>query len=383
MRCLIPLILWMLLVFPGSTVVFHIVDSNENPVKGAEIYFCARKEVTDAEGNATFKDIPDLSNTPYGGCALEIKKEGYLTIADAFAVVQDMELTYVLYSDIMTTISGIVYFDSSDNPAPFVVIRIYDALTDESLPSVLTDGEGRFSFELSVDRRVYVIVSDYETQRFYLEPGKEQVLVINTKGITTDVGITVRDSKGRPLVDVSVTLKSGTIFEGKTDSKGTIIFRNVPYGDYIIIIEKEGYITITEDVSIVSLGRDEQYQLDFILEKATGTVTIQVYQPGEPAISRLVITFEGKEILQISVKETETLTLEPGTYFFAVDAVGFEPVKKQVIVIEGQNTFVDFRLEKSQRTVRVKSESFPWEILLIPGGAVLILIFLWRRHSTA
>ena len=382
MKWLLPVLI-LFLLSPGSTVTFIVLDSSENPLEGADIYFCGRKAVTDAEGVATFEDIPDLSNTPYGGCTLEIKKEGYLTVTDAFAVTEDVVLTYILYSDVMATISGIVYFDSSDNPAAFVALRVYDGLTGEQLPSVLTDSEGRFSFELSVDRSVYIVVSDYGNQKFYVTAGKEQVLVVNTKGIVTDVEVSVRDAKGRPLEDVLVSLESH-VHEGRTNTKGIVVFKNVINGDYTITLEKEGYVSITEDVSVLSPERGGVYRLDFVLEKAVGTVMVHViYQSGEVVSSRLTITIGGEEIVQKTIERSETITLEPGQYTFTVEAVGFEPVKRQVLVLEGRTTSVDFELEKSQRTVKVTTEKFPTEIVvgLCAAGVVLILIYIWKRQS--
>lgn len=379
MKWLLPVLI-LFLLSPGSTVTFIVLDSSENPLEEADIYFCGRKAITDAEGVATFEDIPDLSNTPYGGCTLEIKKEGYLTVTDAFAVTEDVVLTYVLYSDVMATISGIVYFDSSDNPAAFVALRVYDGLTGEQLPSVLTDSEGRFSFELSVDRSVYILVSDYENQKFYVTAGKEQVLVVNTKGIVTDVEVSVRDAKGRPLEDVFVRLESH-VHEGRTNAKGTVIFTNVTNGDYTITLEKEGYVSITENVSVLSPERGGVYRLDFVLEKAVGTVMVHVIYHGDIVSSRLTITSGGEEIVQKTIEGSETITLEPGQYTFTVEAVGLEPVKRQVLVLEGRTTSVDFELEKSQRTVKVTTEKFPTEVVagLCAAGVVLILIYIWKR----
>lgn len=382
MKWLFLPVLILFLLSPGSTVTFIVLDSHENPVEGADIYFCARKAVTDHEGTAAFEDIPDLSNTPYGGCTLEITKEGYLTVTDAFAVTEDMVLTYVLYSEIMATVSGIVYFDSSDNPAAFVALRVYDVLTGEQLPSVLTNGEGRFTFQLSVDRSVYIIVSDYENQKFYVTAEKEQVLVVNTKGIVTDVEITVRDDRGRPLEGVSVMLQSDVVHNGSTNTKGTVMLTEVINGEYTLILEKEGYVTITEDISVISPERGGVYHLDFVMEKAHGTVTVQVFsQSGEPLTAQVGVTAEGKEILQKSVEGSETIILEPGQYTFTVDAMGFEPVTRQVLVLEGRTTSVDFELEKSQRTVKVTTERFPVEIVVIvcAAGVILVLLYLWKR----
>jgi hypothetical protein len=382
-----PLVLFLLFLSPGSTVTFHIMDSGQNPLEGVEIFFCARKEVTDAGGTATFTDIPDLSSTPYGGCTLEIKKEGYNPVTDAFAVTEDMVLTYVLYSDVAATVSGVVYFDSEDNPAPFAVIRIYDAVTGEALPTELTDVEGRFSFEISVDRPVYIVVSDYEDQKFYVTFEQEQALVVNTKGIISDVEITVHDTTGMSLEGVSIRLEAGTmVYEGKTDARGKAVIRNVSNGEYTTILEKKGYTTKVQDIFVVSPERGVPYNLDVILEKAAGTLTVVVTsQSGEPVPAQVTITREGEEINRISFTETKTILLEPGIYTVEIQAAGYEPVKRQVLILEGQTKSLAFELEKTEetkRTVKVTSRRFPVEVVLLgsAAAAVLLVVFLYIRR---
>ncbi len=374
-------LLGILLLSPGSTVVFIIRDSAGNPVEGAEIYFCARKAVTDAEGTATFENIPDLSSTPYSGCTLEIRKEGYLPVIDAFAVTEDVVLSYVLYSDIMATISGIVYFDTSDNPQPFAAVRIFDAATGEPLGSILTDDEGRFSLELSMDRSVYAYVSDYEDQKFYLSAEKEQILVVTTKGIVSDVEVSVRDSKRRPLEDVVVVLESGSVtYDGRTDAQGTALIESVRSGEYVITLEKEGFSTVTSEVAVAPPERGGVYSLDMILERATGTVVVTVSSGGKALSATVVITADEKEIARIRVEGTESITLETGTYTLEVSASGYESVKRQVLLLEDQTKQVDLDLEKTQRRVKVTSEGIPSEVLLLILGGILIFILLLSLH---
>ena len=382
-----PLVLFLLFVSPGSTVTFHIVDSSQNPLEGVEIFFCARKEVTDAGGTATFTDIPDLSSTSYGGCTLEIKKEGYTSVSDAFAVTEDMVLTYVLYSDVTATVSGVVYFDSEDNAAPFVVIRIYDAVTGEALPTKLTDAEGRFSFEISVDRPVYVVVSDYENQKFYVTFEQEQVLVVNTKGIISDVEITVRDTTGMFLEGVSTRLEAGTVvYEGKTDATGKAVIRNVSNGEYTLTIEKKGYTAKVQDIFVASPERGVPYTFDVVMEKAAGTLTVVVTsRSGVPVPAQVTITCEGEEISRISFTETKTISLEPCLYTVEIQAAGYEPVKRQALILEGQTKSFAFELEKieeTERTVKATSGRFPVEAVLfgVAAAAVILVVLLYMKR---
>lgn len=375
------LFVFIALLASRSTVVFTVVDSDGNPIEGAEIYFCARKAVTDTNGVATFTDIPDLSDTPYSGCTLEIRKEGYTTVIDAFAVTEDMELTYILYSDRMATIAGTVYFDNSDNPAPFVAVRIFDAVTGEPVLSVLTDEEGRFSFEVSADRKVYIIVSDYENQKFYVTPAQEHILVINTTGIVSDVEISVRDDKGRPLEDVVVTLEAGVSYEGKTDAKGVVILENVPNGDYTLTAAKERYSTVVNPVFIVSPERGGVFTVDITMEKATGILTVVVSSnTGESLYAHIVMTSE-ENVHRASVDGSKTITIEPGTYTVEVTSSGYESAKRQVIILENQEKSVQFTLKKLERTVRVKAEPSEewWFIVAVVVVSIGIILVLKRR----
>jgi hypothetical protein len=94
-----------------------------------------------------------------------------------------------------------------------------------------------------------------------------------------------------------------------------------------------------------------------------------------------VITAEGEEIAHIPVEGEETITLDTGTYTLEVSARGFEPAKRQVLLLEGQTKPVNFELKKTQRTVKVTSQKIPVEIFLLGGaGIILILvIYFWKR----
>ncbi|MGC1121700.1 MAG: carboxypeptidase regulatory-like domain-containing protein [Candidatus Methanofastidiosia archaeon] len=375
-------IVLLIILASRSTVVFTVVDSQQNPLEGVDIYFCARYAVTDAQGMAAFKEIPDPSNTPSGACMLEIRKEGYLPVIDAVAVTEDMSLRYVLYSAVMATISGIVYFDTSDNPTPFVALRIYDSKTDEPLEPVLTDAEGRFSFEVSVDRSVYCIVSDYEDQKFFLSPDTEQVLVVRTAGVIADVEVTVRDDKGRPVEKAHVVLGAGeTVYEGETDSKGTVVFHQVVKGDYALTVKKESYTTVEREISVAPSQRGGIFSEQVTLLKAEGILHIQVNTySGIPLSARVTITGqEGTRYLSVD-GETDVL-LYPGTYSVEAASAGYTSETQEVVIVQDETRSVTFFLEKQQRTVTIVTKSFPWEIviLVIAAAAGFVVVLLKKR----
>ncbi|MBU7043683.1 MAG: carboxypeptidase regulatory-like domain-containing protein [Theionarchaea archaeon] len=372
------------LLSPGNTVIFTVEDSQGNPIEGAHISFCARFAITDARGIATFTDIPDLSNTPYGGCTLSIEKEGYTPVQDAFSVPGDMELTYILYSDILATISGTVYFDTSQTPASFTAVRIYDVLTDTRLLSIITDEYGRFSFEMPVDRVLYVIVSEYDDQKFFLSTEKDQVFIVNTRGIHSALSISVRDPQGRPIQEAQVTLSSGSLqYDGSTDERGTAFLEDVINGMYIMMVEKEGYVTVEQTLALTAPERGGTQWVDIVMELSTGLLELEI-RTESPVPARVVISQEEEEIYVAMVTEKEQITLTPGLYMVNVSATGYMPVTRQVLILENQTHVMVTDLEKTQRRVQATSEEFSYTgILLIVCGVGFIggIIMWWRRRS--
>ena len=374
------------LLSPGNTVIFTVEDAQGNPIEGARISFCARFAITDARGIATFSDIPDLSNTPYGGCTLSIEKEGYTPVQDAFSVPGDMELTYILYSDILATISGTVYFDTSQTPAPFTAIRIYDVLTDTRLLSIITDEYGRFSFEMPVDRALYGIVSEYDDQKFFLSTEKEQVLIVNTRGIRSDISISVRDPQGRPLQEARITLSSGSLqYNGSTDERGTAFLEDVINGMYMMSVEKEGYGTVEQTLTLTASERGGTHWVDIVMELSTGLLELEIHVES-PVPVRVVISQEEEEIYGAMVTKKEQITLIPGLYVVNISAPGYLSVTRQVLILENQTHSMAVDLEKTQRRVQATSEKFPYTgILLICGIVILVgigIVVIWRRYSS-
>jgi hypothetical protein len=373
--------LLLVLLASRSTVVFTVVDSDGNPIEGAEIRFCGYQEVTDAEGKAVFKNIPQPENTIGGACGLEIFKEGYLPVTDAFGVTEDMEKTYILYSNVMTTVSGTVYYDRSDNPAPFVSVRVYDAKTDQALFSVLTNEQGEFSFEISEDRSIYVVVSDYDDQKVYLSLEENQIVIVNTKGVYSAVEVTVRTTTGKVLEGVLITLEGADAYKTtrKTNEKGLVLFSKVANGDYVLTAEIPGYSTVTKEISVISRERDSVFQVSVTMEVATGQLKVNVTtESGEPLLATVTITGEETVVVQV---QQETFDVIPGMYTVEVKSPGYKAVEKQVEILEGEITSLEFTLEKSERTVKVESKAFPWEIVMVMvvAAAGVIIIYLKKR----
>jgi hypothetical protein len=381
--------IWVFLVVfslfsPGSTVIFMVEDSQGTPIEGADVSFCARYGTTDAQGMVTFEEIPDLSNTPYGGCTLSIQKEGYTPVQDAFSVTGDMVLTYILYSDIMATFSGTVYFDSSQSPAAFTAIRIYDALTDAQLLSMVTDAQGRFSFEMPIDRSLYTIVSDYDDQTFFLSAEKDQVLIVNTRGIRSMVSVSVRDPDKRPIPGAHVTLSSGHIsYKGTTDEKGTILFEDVTNGIYSITVEKEAYVLVTQTLTLTVPEEGGIQEVNITLEQAMGTLDLEIHTVSASSLpARILITQEDVEIVRLTGTEQKQVPLQPGLYAVEVSVPGYTSVKRQVLILEGQTHSVTIELEKTQRTVQVITRENSYTGILLVMGAVGGMggLFIWWRY---
>ena len=211
--------------------------------------------------------------------------------------------------------------------------------------------------------------------------------MVNTKGIISDVEITVRDTTGMFLEGVSTRLEAGTVvYEGKTDATGKAVIRNVSNGEYTLTIEKKGYTAKVQDIFVASPERGVPYTFDVVMEKAAGTLTVVVTsQSGEPVLAQVTVTREGEEISCISFTETKTILLEPGIYTVEIEAAGYEPVKRQALILEGQTKSFTFELEKTEeakRTVKATSERSPVEIVLfgVAAAAVILVVFLYMKR---
>ena len=70
-------------------------------------------------------------------------------------------------------------------------------------------------------------------------------------------GTVVTDASGSstPLIEASVKISNENIeFNTTTDDYGEYIINNVPYGSYVLTIEKAGFQTTSQDIVIDSMG---------------------------------------------------------------------------------------------------------------------------------
>jgi Cupin domain/Carboxypeptidase regulatory-like domain len=68
------------------------------------------------------------------------------------------------------------------------------------------------------------------------------------------ITVLVTDRQGRPLPEIAVRATGPMEREGKTDSEGTIVFRNLNAGTYRVRFESAGTITFEKEIT-VALGR--------------------------------------------------------------------------------------------------------------------------------
>jgi hypothetical protein len=250
---------------------------------------------------------------------------------------------------------------------------------------MVTDADGRFSFEMPVDRSLYTIVSAYDDQKFFLSPEKDQTLIVNTSGIRSPVSVSVRDSDRRPIPEADITLSSGPLsYRGTTDEKGIALFEDVTNGVYTITVEKETYASVTQTLTLTVPEQGGIQEVNIILEQALGVLDLEIHTESSPPVpARVLITQEGREILKMTITGNEQITLRPGLYAVEVSMTGYSPVKRQVLILEDQTHSVVIELKKTQRTVQVitKENSYIDIILVLGVVGMASGLFIWWRYG--
>ena len=83
----------------------------------------------------------------------------------------------------------------------------------------------------------------------------DDVILPRAKGHMEGEVVTDASGADTPLIGATVTLSDGAQqFTTPTDADGNYSFYNIPFGDYTLSIVKDGFKTVTQDVTVDSLG---------------------------------------------------------------------------------------------------------------------------------
>jgi hypothetical protein len=154
--------------------------------------------------------------------------------------------------------------------------------------------------------------------------------------IPADIGGTVTDTLGNPLVGASVSIKGLTVTT-LTDSKGNFNILNAPQGKYTLVASYVGY----EKSEIDILNNGTNVRIGFILRRGTSQLDqIQViaYGSGSRRFSISSLSTVTAEDIEKQPVSNPLLALQGQVPGLSVTSTSGIPGSQVVVQIRGQNT---------------------------------------------
>ncbi|SMO71882.1 carboxypeptidase regulatory-like domain-containing protein [Halorubrum cibi] len=291
-----------------------VVDANGEPI-GSSVEVTAER-IADADGNTA--DGPTHTTTTDGGTfTLENVPTGTYEVTaaetDVFAYgmeeveVGEDETGEVEISPTSATVSGIVVDTNGDEPD--ATIR----LLDENDETVAATTGGRYEFTVDDLEESYTVTAedDYESVNRLIESFGEQTTIELEEASFTFSG-SVTNSDGDPIDGATVTLTNGEVLSAPTAADGGYEIENMPGGDYDLEVSADGYMTVTDSMTV-----DSDVTWDFELEEI-GTIDGTTNASGTPARYELELLQNGEFVRETSsdpdTGEYQIENIAPGEY---------------------------------------------------------------------
>jgi hypothetical protein len=341
-------------------ITVTVADLNQDPVAGATVTLTldggtVATTSTDAAGKVTLSDLDS------GTYTLEVSAAGYKAHTESINLSANMNKDITLYRG--AVIHGYVYYDNTQNPAPNVAVRVYEAQTELQIVSDVTDTNGYFVVDnVADDKTYYIIVENYEDQKKQgiiavdmPTTANAMTIIIKTEGEIIGV---VQDEEGAPLPGAKVTLRDGQgqfINSTSSNNIGSFTFKVTP-GQYYVEVTLPNYEDYKGDIFTVEYKEVEDLGL-ITLNSRIGTLVVTV-QSGEGEFLDASVTVKdaaGNIVDTISVVGgTASLDMTVGTYSLEADVEGYQSQVATNIVIEaGTTVSQEFVLSPSLGSIMV------------------------------
>ncbi|MBU7016676.1 MAG: carboxypeptidase regulatory-like domain-containing protein [Theionarchaea archaeon] len=358
-------------------ITVTVSDINGDPLVGATVIM--RKDGdTEGTGSTDSTGKITISNLDSGTYSLEVSATGYGTYTETINLSANTNKDVALYRG--AVIHGYVYYDNTQNPAPNVAVRVYEAETELQVVSDVTDTNGYFVVDNVADNKTYyIVVENYEDQKKQgivavdaPTTANSLTIIIKTEGEIIGV---IQDEEGAPLPGAKVTLRdSSDQFVNSTSSNnlGSFTFKVVP-GKYYVEVTLFGFDDYIGSVFTVEYKEIEDLGLITLISK-TGTLVVTV-ESGEGEPLDAVVTIKdaaGNVIDSLSVVGgTASLEVIVGTYMLEATVEGYQPqVVTNISIESGTTVNQQFILTPAPGSVKIylqDSEGLP-----IPEAEVLI-----------
>lgn len=285
-------------------------------------------------------------------------------------------------------IYGTVYDAVTKNPVPDAVIEIKNMNMGVGYYKVKTDRKGRYKVEDFIPHINYIMEVTAEgyvssSVSGVIRPGERNVYI----DPETIVSGKIKGTDGRGISGVEVRITQSSNYYKrikpkimKTNSSGNYSFNKLPYGRYIVTVNKAGYIP--ETMRLKYLKKGEVFRLPVTLyrpAKVEGQIRIKGID--SPAVNVQVI-LEGQRRHAVSTFHDGTYILEdikPGRYKIRLYHRGFNPPSYKYITLkEGQHVKnINYVLDPKAPEVDLSAYRYTF----IPGSKISFNIRTFRLES--
>jgi len=187
-----------------------------------------------------------------------------------------------------------------------------------------------------------------------------------------DLSFEVEDEKGELIEGAEVTVNGDTL---ETDEDGEVVFEDMELGTYDYIVEKDGFVTVEDDVTIKEEGVTESVTLEVDDAVEEYDLTFEVEDEDGNAIEGAIVEVNGMEETTDSEGEAVFEDLEPSTYEYEVTHEDFETEEGEVeIEDEDETETVTMEEEDDEDTPGFTS------MILVLGMIIAVAIYQKKKQ---
>lgn len=319
-------------------VLVHVTNKFGNMQK-AKVTFQNQSGYTNSEGITKFADVVTGENQ-----AVLIESQGYYTETSQINIVdQDQTLDSYLFkkSDLKIHINDGKQFMAG-------------ALVKLGSIEMMTDSLGNVEFRsnMEANNQLLTVTMDgyytIETQvSFAKDVDIDTTLVIE---MIPDLEFIIT-SKGEAIAGASLVLNGTNLF---SDEEGKIKITNLIKGTYAYVIEKTGFYTLSQSITIASVDVLQTIELSAIPD-----VNFIITQNGlpEPGVS---VEIDAKKIITSATGKSLFVDLPAGSYSYTVSKEGFDTITNELLVAnEDMEIYLDINFVSSSFTNASEVQIYP------------------------
>ncbi len=199
--------------------------------------------------------------------------------------------------------------------AALIVSNAYGILTNQELKEILIDNTNEDIYE--------------ENPSYIGQLGSGALDIYSAlKSINNKVNFDIVNQDGDPITEAVITL------DGKENKKGNYVFY-VKNGTYDYTIEKEGYLTIEDEITV-----EDDKTVEVIMTK-TYKVNFNIKNEEGKEITEAIVTLDSKE----NEKGDYVFYVKKGTYDYIIEKEGYLNYKDEISVED--NTTIDVTIAEA------------------------------------